>query len=96
MPVKQREFEKAVTGKGFVVVSNRDHRYFYLKDADGQMTQVRTKISVHGMVKDIPDSMISVMYKQLHFESKNDFMKFVECKKTYEDYLAWLKTKNEI
>jgi hypothetical protein len=96
MPVKQREFEKAVTGKGFVVVTNRDHRYFYLMDTDGKKTQVRTKISVHGKVKDISDDLLSVMYKQLHFESKNDFIKFIECKKTYEDYISWLKSENEI
>jgi hypothetical protein len=96
MPVRQREFEKAVTRKGFVVVSDRDHRYFFLKDTEGKMTPVRTKISIHGNVKDISDDLISVMYKQLHFESKNDFMKFIECTKSYKEYIALLKSKNEI
>ena len=96
MPVKQREFEKAVTRKGFVVVPNRDHRYFFLKDTDGKMTPVRTKISMHGNVKEISEDMISVMYKQLHFENKNDFMKFIECTKSYPEYIALLRAKNEI
>jgi hypothetical protein len=96
MPVKQREFERAITRKGFVVVSDRDHRYFFLKNPNGEMTPVRTKISVHGDQKDISDSLLSVMYKQLHFENKADFMKFIDCTKSYEDYVHWLKMKDKI
>ena len=67
MPVKQREFSKAVLKKGFVSVK-RDHCYFYLKDKNGKiMTEVRTKISQHGNLKEISDNMLSVMYKQTPF-----------------------------
>ncbi|MDO9035796.1 MAG: hypothetical protein Q7U51_11405 [Methanoregula sp.] len=90
MPIKQREFSKAALKKGFVAVKS-DHCYFYLKDANDEITNVRTKIGQHGSMKDISDDLLSVMYKQLHFESKNEMMRFIDCTKNYEEYLAYLK-----
>lgn len=95
MPIKQREFRKAILKKGFVAVKS-EHCYFYLKNANNEITPIRTKIGQHGNEKDISDDLLSVMYKQLHFESKNEMMKFIDCTKTYEDYIASLKAHNII
>lgn len=90
MPIKQREFAKAALKKGFVKVKG-EHCYFYLKDANDEITGVRTKIGQHGNLKDISDDLLAVMYKQLHFESKNEMIRFIDCTKSYEEYLAHLK-----
>lgn len=96
MPIKQREFQKAVLKKGFVVVKQSEHCYFYLKNSDDQITNVRTKMSQHGSLKDISEDLLSVMYKQLHFETKDEMMRFIDCKKTYKEYIASLKTHDII
>jgi len=97
MPIKQREFRKAALKKGFVAVSQSEHCYFYLKNPDGEInTSVRTKMGQHGKMKDISDDLLSVMYKQLHFETKNEMMKFIDCTKSYEEYVASLKALNII
>jgi len=96
MPIKQREFSKAALGKGFVAVKQSEHCYFYLKNSDDKITHVRTKMGQHGNQKDISDDLLSVMYKQLHFETKDEMMRFIACKKTYEEYIAFLKAHNII
>jgi hypothetical protein len=96
MPIKQREFQKAVLKKGFVAVKQSEHCYFYLKNADDEITPVRTKMGKHGNLKDISDDLLSIMYKQLHFDTKNDMMKFIDCTKSYEEYVASLKAHNVI
>ena len=96
MPVKQREFRKAALKKGFVAVKQSEHCYFYLKNPEGKITVVRTKMSQHGKMKDISDDLLSVMYKQLHFDTKDDMMKFIECTKSYDEYVASLKAHNII
>ena len=96
MPIKQREFRKAVLKKGFVAVKQSEHCYFYLRNTDEKITLIRTKIGQHGNQKDISDDLLSVMYKQLHFETKDEMMKFIGCTKTYEEYIASLKVHNII
>ncbi len=96
MPVKAREFDKALTTKGFTALSKSEHKYFYLRDLDGKQTLVRTRRSTHGNQKDISDDIISAMYKQLHFASKADFMKFFECTISHQEYVVSLKTKGKI
>jgi hypothetical protein len=95
MPIKQREFSKAALKKGFVRVKS-DHCYFYLMNSNNEITNVRTKIGQHGNLKDISDDLLAVMYKQLHFESKNEMMRFIDCTKSYEEYLTHLKARNII
>ncbi|MCX6698315.1 MAG: hypothetical protein NTV68_00070 [Methanomicrobiales archaeon] len=96
MPIKQREFSKAALKKGFVAVKQSEHCYFYLKNPDDKITHIRTKMGQHGNVKDISDDLLSVMYKQLHFESKNEMMRFIDCTKSYDEYIASLKAHNII
>jgi hypothetical protein len=92
--MKAREFERAVTQKGFTVI-DRDHRYYFLNDAEGKKTPVRTKVS-HDQRHDISDNLLSIMYKQLHFKNKAEFMKFIDCTITYETYLNDLMTRGII
>jgi hypothetical protein len=80
-----------MTKKGFDIVNRSEHCYFYLKTPDGKHTTVRTKMSRHGNLKDIDDSIIAVMRKQLHFDTKNEMMKFIDCTKSYEEYIAILE-----
>jgi hypothetical protein len=95
MPVKQREFRKAALKKGFVAVSRSEHCYFYLRGPDGSInTRIRTKMGQHGKMKDLSDDLLGVMYKQLYFESKNDMMEFIDCTKSYDEYIASLKAHN--
>lgn len=96
MPVKQRDFRKAIVKKGFIPVSKDEHCYFYLKNPEGKITPVRTKMGQHGKMKDIPDNLLAVMYKQLHFETKKEMIKFIDCTKSYEEYIASLKANNVI
>ncbi|MCX6701497.1 MAG: hypothetical protein NTV68_16510 [Methanomicrobiales archaeon] len=96
MPVKAREFDRVLTTKGFTSLSQNGHKYFYLWDLDGKQTLVRTRRSSHGNLKDISDDIISAMYKQLHFASKADFMKFFECTVSHQEYVSCLKMKGII
>ena len=96
MSVKVREFDRVLTTKGFTSLSQNEHKYFYLRDLDGKQTLVRTRRSTHGNQKDISEDIISAMYKQLHFASKADFMKFFECTISHQEYVSSLKSKGII
>jgi hypothetical protein len=96
MPVKAREFDRVLTTKGFTSLSRSEHKYFYLRDLEGKQTLVRTRRSTHGNQKDISDDIISAIYKQLHFASKADFMKFLECTISHQEYVSLLKMKGKI
>ena len=96
MPVKAREFDKVLNTKGFTSLFQNEHKYFYLRDLDGKQTLVRTRRSTHGNQKDISDDILSAMYKQLHFASKADFMKFFECTISHQEYVSFLKMMGKI
>jgi predicted RNA binding protein YcfA (HicA-like mRNA interferase family) len=90
MPLKSNDVEAALKKKGFQR-DDGDHKFFYLYHL-GKRTTIRTKIS-HGRSHDIDDSLISKMYKQLKFKTKETFLQYVECKVTYEEYIKDLETE---
>ncbi len=85
------DISSSLLRKGFRLSEGDHHRYiFYNGDSE---TTVRTKISHSG--KDIGDTLISTMSKQLKM-NKNDFLKFVDCKISKEEYTQYLKDNNFI
>jgi len=46
--------------------------------------------------KDLSENLISKIRKQLHFDSKKQFLDFLKCDYTLEDYYALLKAKDKI
>ncbi len=98
MPIKKRDIMNTLSGKGFVKVVSKHHIYFYLRDPDNPdkyITHVRTRLS-HGSSKDLSDNILSKMAKQLRFNSKKQFLDYVDCKYTYSDYVKKLKAEGII
>ncbi|MDO5845262.1 MAG: hypothetical protein Q4Q53_08995 [Methanocorpusculum sp.] len=88
--MSKRKFSSAAVKKGFSENRRKDHIVFILSDEDGDNTRIHTKIS-HGGGDDISDSLVSKMYKELCFPTKEDFRRFVECKLSENDYRELLK-----
>ena len=77
--------------KGFSEAENKsdDHKWVLFVHKDKIIA--RTKIS-HG-ASDLGDSLIKAMAKQCYL-SKDEFVKFVQCTLSHNDYLEILDTKN--
>ena len=93
--MKKREFRRLLTKKGFVEVIDRDHKYYFLRDPDESekvITHIRTKLSHSGKEKDISDSLMSKIYKQLKFPSKRELEEYLDCTVTYKEYIQYLKS----
>jgi hypothetical protein len=84
--LKQREVLKGLTKKGFSV-SEGDHSHLILY-VSGKKTPIRTKVSYGS--SEITDSLIHLMSIEVKLEKKQ-FMDFVECSFSAEDYLRELR-----
>ncbi|MDR3197072.1 MAG: hypothetical protein LBU34_04300 [Planctomycetaceae bacterium] len=88
---KRTEIEKALSQKGFQLQENKDHRYYFFRVNGKSIT--KTKVS-HGIkYKDLSDDLISQMAKQCRL-SKNDFLKFIDCSMSQQQYENQLQQKN--
>jgi hypothetical protein len=79
-------------GKGFKESKNKskDHKrieFWY----DGKLTRSKTKFS-HGK-REIDDSLISIMAKQINL-TKKEFIQFAECTISESEYIALMGDKN--
>lgn len=83
--------EGALEKKGFRKAEG-DHHYFYYVNKDGKKTMSRTKTSHSRKMKDIPDSLLSQMARQVQL-SKKDFLLLVDCPMSRDDYDERLKVK---
>jgi hypothetical protein len=93
MPCKKRDFHKAVTKKRFVEEKKRDHIFYIFTDKDGKLfRRIHTKVS-HGGSGDISKDLISMMYKQMNFESKGELEKYIDCSLSENEYREQLVLK---
>ncbi|WP_290596760.1 MULTISPECIES: hypothetical protein [unclassified Archaeoglobus] len=100
MSLKKDRVIKSLTGKGFVEIVDRkrDHRIFCLRDPqdpDKYIPHIRTQVSMGSRkYKALSEDLVSKMRKQLHFDSKKQFLDFLKCDYTLEEYYALLKAKD--
>lgn len=83
------EVEQALLSKGFRFKGG-DHR-FYFFEHDGLITAIFTKVSHGSKYKELDDSLLSMMARQVKL-SNRQFTAFVECSLTQEEYVAHLRT----
>jgi len=86
MPIKERNtVESSLQKKGFVIETDRDHRYFFYHSKNGKKTKVHTKISHSPKYKTIGDNLIALMSKQCGL-SKSDFIDLIDCPLSRDKY----------
>ncbi|WP_298018238.1 hypothetical protein [uncultured Parasphingopyxis sp.] len=86
---KRRDIDKALQKKGFKKSEN-DHSYYIYHDLSGRKTTKRTKLSHGTQHKDIDDSLLTVMARQIKLPKKK-FLELVDCtldQKGYEKLLG--------
>jgi hypothetical protein len=87
---KRSNVETALQQKGFQLQKNGDHRYyfFYLDEK----IVAKTKVSHGTKYKDLSNDLISYMARQCHL-NKNDFLAFVDCSISQQQYEKILRQK---
>lgn len=93
MPRATRDVEKALSKKGFTLVADKDHNYYYVYK-NGKKTSVNTKVS-HGYHKDISDGLLNQMRKQIRLP-KHEFEEYMNCTFSKEQYLEFLENNGHI
>ncbi len=94
MPSKKPDFEKSATKKGFIENTKGDHIFYTFTDSEGKLYgKIKTRVSHGAKGGDIPDSILPAMKKQLQFDRKEDFDKFIECTFSEEEYRNLLRNK---
>jgi len=85
--------------KGFKIeVRGRDHYYcrFYI---NGEIkTKIKSKVGglSRRKYKTLSDNLVVRIYRSLYFDSKNQFVEFLECPYTEEEYQRMLYEKGQI
>ena len=77
MPRDRRDVVRSLKTKGFIEHSG-DHEYYTYHTLDGKKTRIRTKVSHGTKYKELSDSLIGQMARQVNL-SKSEFLKFVDC-----------------
>jgi hypothetical protein len=91
-PFRAADVEYALTRKGFER-RNTHHTYFHFK-YEGRDIGVSTRISQGE--KEIGVGLAKRMRIQMCLDTNNDFIRFVECPLTQDDYVAMLKKNGKI
>lgn len=84
MPKSKAIVEQSLLKKGFKK-KDGDHHYFNYYNLNGQKTAIFTKTSHTPKMRDIPDSLLSLMAKQCRL-NKSDFLDLVDCPLSREEY----------
>jgi len=89
---------KKLESKGFKIEKDKDHYYcrFYI---NGEIkTKIRSKVGGYDKrkYKTLGDTLITWIYRTLHFDSKTQFKEFLECPFKLEDYQKMLIKKEQI
>lgn len=92
MPRPKKTVEAALEAKGFAP-SEGDHHFFVYWTKNGKKTRARTKTSHTPKMKDISDSLLGQMAKQLRLDTKAQFLQLVDCPMSREDYEQLLQAK---
>ena len=93
MPRKAGQIAAALTAKGFDKTDN-DHTWFVYRTLDGRATRARTKLSHGSGSKDISDSLLSQMARQVKL-SKPEFDRLLDCPLSRDEYEQVLAGKGE-
>lgn len=81
---------RALTSKlGCEEETGKDHIWFLLRDEKGTLLS-KTKIS-NGPKHTIGDTIISMMTRQIMLGTTSNFVGMVNCSKTKEDCIAFIK-----
>lgn len=92
MPRKRDAIAKALTDKGFSVESSkRDHDFFFFEHS-GKRLPLGTKLSRGTGYKEIGDSLLGPIAKQLKL-SKAQLLQLVDCPMTREKYVEVLRAR---
>lgn len=90
MPLKCRDIAASLGKKGFREQPDGDHVYFRLF-VNNRKTSVFTKVS-HGC-REVDDSLVSKMAKQVQLRPRMKFIALVDCSLTGEAYVAELRAQ---
>ena len=93
MPAKRDDFLRAATNKGFIMNKKGDHIFLHFQDSDGKLYPIQTKVSHGSGHRDISDSILAQIKKQLHFNSKEELNEFIRCTLSEEEYRELLREK---
>lgn len=91
--LKRDDVESSLAKKGFVKVTDKDHRYFRLY-YEGKYTGIYTKTSHGSGYKQLGDNLVSSMAKQLKLQTR-EFAELVDCTLSQAEYLALLASRGE-
>lgn len=91
----RRQIEKAFGQKGLVPEEAKGHRKWILLH-EGRYTGIFTKISRSPKYKEIDDTTLGRISRQLKFRMLHQFKDFVECPVTQEMYLELLREQHYI
>lgn len=94
MTIDKKKIERNLQRKGFILDVSSHHKYFH-HEYKGIRTGIFTYIS-HGSEKEIDNSLISKMQKQLKLEKKCLACDLFNCPMSGDDYLDILKDKKLI
>jgi len=93
--IPREAIASALTKKGFVSEECAKHIAYYLTIKGKQYT-VRTFLSRGSTYKDYGDTLLSLVKKQMRFETKEQFLRFVECNMDGKEYLKFLVSKGAV
>lgn len=88
---KIRKVKSSMKKKGFEEENGGNHLKYYFQDENGNRTSIFTVMS-HSWLE-LKDPYIGKISKELNFEDKNQFEKYIECTFSKIDYINVLKKK---
>jgi len=89
-PRDRDAIEHGLLKKGFSQKTGGDHHRYIFLSRDGKKTSIHTKMSRGVQHKRISAPLVSLMARQCRLSSK-DFLAFVDCPMTEEEYRQKVK-----
>ena len=94
MPRPRQKTESAFSTKGLKREEGSHHIKWKLFDERDRYTGIKTRTSRSG--KDIDDTILSLIRKQLKFDTKEQLLYFIDCCWERDDYFNMLRRKEAI
>ncbi len=94
MPRPRQKTESAFSTKGLKREEGSHHTKWKLFDERDRYTGIKTRTSRSG--KDIDDTILSLIRKQLKFDTKEELLDFIDCDWKRDDYFDMLRRKKEL
>ncbi len=92
MPRPRSNIQSTLKKKGFREEEKAKHRYYHFVYS-GKFTGVSTFVSRGTKYKEISDSILSKMRKQLHLNNKKELLDLVDCPMDEDQLVAILRDK---